>query len=71
MLDEQNSRCKICGAHEADHATALVVDHCHETDKVRALLCTSCNVGIGHFKEDKELLLKAIDYLNDHKGFLE
>ena len=44
---------------------ALVVDHCHDTNRVRGLLCTNCNVAIGHMKDDVERLRAAISYLED------
>lgn len=59
MFDEQGGKCKIC-----DRGISLVVDHCHNTGKIRGLLCNDCNVGLGTFKDNKELLLKAIGYLN-------
>jgi hypothetical protein len=59
MVDEQEGRCAICGA-EPD---VLVVDHCHETDVVRGLLCRWCNVGLGMFREDLSALERAHSYL--------
>jgi hypothetical protein len=44
----------------------LVVDHDHETGKVRALLCQKCNAGIGNFGEDVSLMAAAIEYLERH-----
>lgn len=41
----------------------LHVDHNHETGQVRGVLCTNCNVGLGHFKENPALLRRAADYL--------
>jgi hypothetical protein len=63
MLDEQNGSCAICGKKENQFNKGMCVDHCHETGQIRGLLCTECNLGIGYLKDDKELLMKAVDYL--------
>jgi len=64
MLKDQNGGCAICGADDSgnkrDH---FAVDHDHKSGKVRGLLCYQCNVGLGHFKEDPDLLRKAANYL--------
>lgn len=61
-LKEQNGVCAICKTKtEEKH---LAVDHCHRSNKIRALLCGKCNRGIGMFKDDVVLMQKAIDYLN-------
>ena len=46
-------------------ARRLAVDHDHKTGKIRGLLCISCNVGLGHFQDDVELLRSAILYLQE------
>jgi ribosomal protein S14 len=65
----QNNQCLICGNENSisRHGTPmkLAVDHNHKTGKVRGLLCTWCNLGLGKFRDDVELLQKAIDYLNE------
>ena len=69
MFKSQNNQCKICGRKETsiNHYTkqprALAVDHCHDTLKVRGLLCTDCNTGLGCFLDNQEVLTKAILYL--------
>ena len=65
MLKLQNNRCAICNGTATGNRrwSNLSVDHCHATGKVRGLLCNHCNIGIGHMKDDVELLEKAIDYL--------
>ncbi len=41
----------------------LGVDHNHATGKVRALLCSRCNLALGGFMDDPVLCRKAADYL--------
>ena len=55
---ETVKECVICGSTEN-----LVVDHCHKTNIVRGMLCNHCNRGLGHFKDDPELLEFARMYL--------
>lgn len=63
ILDSQHGRCAICGTETPGGRGSFVVDHCHSSDMIRGLLCNACNIGLGHFKDDPRLLLKAIDYL--------
>jgi hypothetical protein len=62
MLAAQENKCAICGT-LFDSSNPACVDHCHEANKNRSLLCKGCNVGIGHFKENINLLEAAIAYL--------
>ena len=62
MLSEQDGKCKICKT----EAKRLVVDHCHTTKRVRGLLCSPCNTGIGMLKESENILRRAINYINEH-----
>lgn len=61
LLVKQNGSCAICKTEPTDKH--LSVDHCHITGKVRGLLCNRCNLGLGYFKDDHELLKIATDYL--------
>ena len=55
---ETVKECVICGSEED-----LVVDHCHKTNTIRGMLCNHCNRGLGHFRDDPELLEFARIYL--------
>lgn len=67
MFREQNGLCAICGKPESFTNRILAVDHCHEKNKVRALLCGKCNtVGIGMLQESLPLMQKAMEYLRKH-----
>lgn len=61
LVDAQASCCKLCGVHSAN-PFALHVDHCHESGRVRGLLCGKCNQGIGLLGHSPELLKKAALY---------
>ncbi len=72
MLLAQNGCCAICKHPETATRNgvvkALAVDHDHETGAIRGLLCVACNTGIGKFKDDRNLMLSAVKYLDTHKG---
>lgn len=65
MLIKQNYSCAICNSKESGRKDVLsfAVDHCHDTNRVRGLLCMKCNTAIGKLKHDVEYLKKAIEYL--------
>lgn len=65
MRKEQNYRCRICKIHEEQSSGKglLHIDHCHETGKIRGLLCSKCNIGLGQFNDDPNLLIIAQLYL--------
>ena len=59
----QSGCCAICGTHQSKLPKRLAVDHCHETRKVRGLLCSKCNIGIGFLDDSVQILRNAITYL--------
>jgi len=64
MLADQNGLCAICGSNSPGGITKRFhIDHCHKTGVVRGLLCTSCNMGFGRFKDSKAALAEAVRYL--------
>lgn len=63
LWEEQRGRCAICGKNDV----ALCIDHDHDTDRVRGLLCSSCNMGLGHFHDRTDLLMTAKAYLERNR----
>ena len=60
MLLDQDGLCAICSK---VCTRQLALDHDHSTGKVRGLLCNNCNRGLGHFKDNPTLLVRAVKYL--------
>ena len=69
LLLKQNNKCAICGYDETALANnqikirRLSVDHDHQTNKIRGLLCKNCNSAIGLFKDNPDIILSAYRYL--------
>lgn len=67
ILEAQGGGCAICkgdgkcGPSLSDRT--FHVDHCHETGRVRGLLCAHCNRAIGLLKDDPDIALAAAEYL--------
>lgn len=64
LFKVQGNKCAICGK-EFDEVNIANVDHSHESNKVRGLLCRDCNLLLGHAHDNVEILKRAIDYLNN------
>ncbi len=68
MFEKQKGVCIICGKKEIrknQHGvTRLSIDHDNQTGKVRGLLCSSCNIFLGHFEKNQHLILQVFGYLN-------
>jgi len=54
MFEEQKGHCDICGVHQSILQYSLHVDHDHSTGKIRALLCSPCNTGLGIYEKNKQ-----------------
>ena len=65
MSTEQEGRCAICGVIPS---RPLDIDHCHETKKIRGLLCGGCNRAIAHAQHDPKILRAAAEYLEQIDG---
>lgn len=72
MAQAQGNVCAICAKPESAvnpkslEPRLLAIDHCHNTGKVRGLLCSKCNTGIGSLNDDVSRLRSAIAYLERH-----
>lgn len=62
MLMEQGGGCAICGD-RPERLASMHLDHDHERGQLRGLLCLSCNQGLGKFRDDPDVLARAIVYL--------
>jgi hypothetical protein len=67
MHKQQDGKCAIC-EEKPTTKRGLHLDHNHSTGQVRGLLCHGCNVALGSFKENTDLLGKAIEYLRSKNG---
>jgi len=67
LLTEQQHCCAICQQPFTEHKRAVLtpcVDHCHASGAVRGILCSGCNRMLGLAKDNRDILLKAVDYLD-------
>jgi hypothetical protein len=62
-LEKQGNKCGICGRLEPLGKGGWHLDHDHITGRIRGLLCHHCNVGLGHFGDSQEMLLRAVRWL--------
>jgi hypothetical protein len=61
MEQTSDGHCWICW--QPAPSGTLVIDHCHSTGRVRGLLCQRCNMALGHYGDNAELLTRMADYL--------
>ncbi len=70
MHNRAEGRCELCGTAEEDlPKKQLCIDHNHETNEVRGLLCVNCNAGLGGLGDSVERLEKAITYLKERGSY--
>lgn len=66
MLEKQENKCDICEKEFVKQSDAKL-DHCHNTNIPRSLLCSHCNTAIGLVYENKKTLSNMILYLEKWK----
>ena len=71
LMQRQGGLCAACGVTLADATRYVHIDHCHETRRVRGILCNGCNVALGHAREDVNVLMGLISYLGRCKADLD
>lgn len=67
MYKEQDGRCAICKCYVAEKP--LSIDHDHNTGKIRGLLCSNCNAGLGLLGDSVDNLQNAVSYLERNEEF--
>jgi len=65
-FNEQGKICAICKSPNANGRGTFHADHNHQTNQPRGILCHNCNVALGNFKDNPELLQAAIEYLDKY-----
>lgn len=65
LIEAQGGRCPICGASFSDASVETVIDHDHEENFVRGILCRTCNAALGLLGDDLETVIRAAEYLRD------
>ena len=75
-LEKQNYRCAICdknletwaeGEEKCKKMTGTHLDHDHQTKRIRGVLCSKCNMGLGQFHDDAACIKRAIEYLESYR----
>jgi len=64
LLKLQGYNCAICHKPLKLKQYKFAVDHCHDSDDVRGILCVRCNTALGSFDDDPDMILRAAEYLN-------
>lgn len=69
----QGGKCAICRREirtgkDTPMKEYACIDHDHATGKVRGLLCSGCNHGLGNFNDNPDQLRRAVTYLEYHRN---
>jgi len=66
LFNKQDGKCALCFTPAEELTKSLAVDHSHTTGNIRGLLCGSCNQALGLFKDNIEVMKRALSYLDDN-----
>lgn len=67
LFEEAHGVCAICKV-EWKTGRRMAIDHCHKTNRLRGFLCDKCNMGMGLFRDDKDILESAIEYIKKYEN---
>jgi hypothetical protein len=59
-----NNQLKMPEKRQGQSLDVVAIDHDHVTGNIRGLLCNACNKGLGFFKDNPTLLMKAMEWVN-------
>lgn len=63
-LAQQGGVCACCGGDTpGGNSRYFHIDHCHQTEAIRGILCSRCNTGIGSLGDTAVGVRKALEYL--------
>lgn len=64
LLEKQSAKCALCDKEfPGIFGKDMHIDHCHDTGKIRGILCKVCNVGLGMLGDDIKGIEKALKYV--------
>ena len=63
LLKKQKGRCALCRKPRFNRYGSLCVDHCHDTRRVRGLLCAPCNLALGVLGDTPKKLQRVLNYV--------
>jgi len=69
LLEKQGGKCALCDKRAEDERHGVLrIDHCHDTGRVRGLLCDNHNLAIGKIGDTEEAILKILEYIRGENG---
>jgi hypothetical protein len=73
LFEKQKGLCALCSKPETVRRNSksvgperLAVDHCHDTGRIRGLLCFKCNTAVGSIGDDESSAKRVVEYLESN-----